>query len=505
MWFMISVPNHLPQLNGNNTFLMQKKIFLFLTFLIFLVFSGAAQDKLKELRSHVIEKRDGKEYYIHTVNRGQSLYMISKAYGVDVTDIINENPEVKEGIRFEQKLRIPVMATHEPVKKQPKVTAEEPAVVTPSPPPAEENLPCREISPKKKVVYNVALMMPLYLNEVDQMDIDEISKSGNLDCNPFQFIEFYEGFRMALDSLKKSGIYVRINVYDVLKDTAKIKKILKDPELKKMDMIIGLLYNNPFHMVEDFAQKNNIPLINPLSEREQIIEGSPTVIKVRPPIISQTFQLVQYLSESFADANILIIHNGQYSNKDAADNLLKECQLKKLDARITQGFESILSVFSKEKENVVIAFSENKSYVLDLITKLNELRNENKITLIGLPRWDKLDDIEVDYLVNLKTHMIAPFFVDYEDSGVKKFVTKFQEQYKTDPDPLAFQGFDVAYYFLTGLTRYGKSFARCLPDLRMKSLQTDFEFSATKGNGYVNQHWEIYRYENFFLKSANHK
>ena len=505
MWFMISVPNHRPQLNGNNTSLMQKKIFLSLTFLIFLVFPGTAQDKLKELRSNVIEKRDGKEYYIHTVKKGQSLYMISKAYGVDVSDIFKENPEVKEGIRSEQKLKIPRSMVHEPVKKQQKVPVEEPVVVKPEPLPTEENLPCKEISSPKEISYKVALMLPLYLNEVDQIDINEISKSGTQDYHPFQFIEFYEGFRLALDSLKKTGISLQLTVYDVVRDTIRIKKILKDPDLKKLDLIIGLLYNRPFQLVGDFAQKNNIPLVNPLSEREQIIEGNTIVIKVHPTIKSQTFQLVQYLSETFSDATVLIVNNGQYGNKDAADKMLKECQSKKLDARITQGYESTLGVFSKEKENVVIAFSENKSYVLDLITKLNEWRNEYKITLVGLPRWDKLDDIEVDYLVNLKTHIVAPSFIDYDDINVKKFISKYQEQYKTDPDPLAFQGFDVAYYFLTALTRYGKSFGRCLPDLRMKSLQTDFQFSSTKGNGFVNQHWEIYWYENFFLKSADHK
>jgi ABC-type branched-subunit amino acid transport system substrate-binding protein/LysM repeat protein len=484
---------------------MQKKIFLFLIVCVSLVFSGIAQDKGKEKRSTVIEKKDGKEYYIHTVKKGQSLYMISKLYGVEISEIVRENPDVKEGIKSEQKLKIPRSVVHEPIKKQPKIPVEEPVVSKPEPVPVEEALPCEQISSRKKTTYNVALMMPLYLNEVDQMDDEEISKSGIQDYHPFQFIAFYEGFRIALDSLKKSGISVQVNVYDVINDTIKIKKILKDPELKKMNLIIGLLYNRPFKVVEDFAQRNNIPLVNPLSEREQIVEGNTEVIKTRPAIKSQAPQLVQYLTETYPEDVILIVNNRQYSNKEAVENLFRECQAKKLDAHITQDYESTMNSFSKEKENVVIAFSEDKSYVLDLITKLNEWRNEYKITLMGLPRWDKLDDIEVDYLVNLKTHIVAPYFIDYDDAAVKKFIARYQDQYKTDPDPLAFQGFDAGYFFITALTRYGKSFERCLPDLRMKSLQTNFQFSSTKGNGFVNQHWEIYWYENFFLKSADHK
>jgi len=143
--------------------------------------------------------------------------------------------------------------------------------------------------------------------------------------------------------------------------------------------------------------------------------------------------------------------------------------------------------------------SESKSYVLDVITKLNERRNDFSITLLGLPRWDRFDDLEADYLVNLNTHVMAPYFIDYGNSEVKKFVASYQEIYKTDPDPLAFQGFDVTYYFCSALWKYGKSFSRCLPEFRMKSLQTDFRFSATKDNGYENQYWELYEYDSYKL------
>lgn len=135
-----------------------------------------------------------------------------------------------------------------------------------------------------------------------------------------------------------------------------------------------------------------------------------------------------------------------------------------------------------------------------MVTNLNEHRNEFSATLLGLPRWDRFDDIESDYLVNLKTHVMAPYFIDYDNSDVKKFVAKYQEQYQTDPDILAFQGFDLTFYFITALWRYGKSFPHCIPDLRMKSLQTNFRFSSSKGNGFENQYWEMYEYDNYRLR-----
>jgi LysM repeat protein/ABC-type branched-subunit amino acid transport system substrate-binding protein len=478
-----------------------KKAIVFILLLIPFLVAGQAQERLKQLHSDVVVKKNGKEYWLHIVKRGQTLYMISKAYGVDVGDIIQENPIVKDGLKSDQKLMIPKSVVHEPVKKQAKAPEEETVAVKPVPEP-EKPIPC-EINPSfKKTKFNIALLMPLYLNEVVSMDIGELAKRGSQDCRPLQYIEFYEGFRMALDSLRKSGISLQVSVYDITKDTIRIRKAVRDPEMKKMDLIFGLLYNRPFQILGDFTEKNNIPLVNPISEREQIADKRPGIIKVRPSQKSQRPEVAKYLSENFSNANILILRNGQFGNKEVFDDMLKECKSRNLDARLTQNYETTLAAFFKEKENVIIAFSEDRSYILDLITKLNEWRNEYKIALIGLPRWDKLDDIEVDYLVNLQTHFVAPYFVDYDNNEVKKFVRNFQELYKTDPSPLAFQGFDVAIYFLTALTQYGKTFEHCLPEMKLHSLQTDFQFIPDNGNGWVNQHWEIYRYENFFLKGS---
>ena len=187
-------------------------------------------------------------------------------------------------------------------------------------------------------------------------------------------------------------------------------------------------------------------------------------------------------------------------NKATADNIMTAMEENKADMHLAEGYGEVLSLLSKNKGNIIVMISDNKSYVLDVVTKLNEHRNEFGVTLLGLPRWDRFDDIEADYLVNLKTHVMAPWFVDYDDPGVKKFVSMYQDRYQTDPEPLAFQGFDITFYFVTALWKYGRSFDRCIPDLHMKSLQTDFRFSSSEENGFENQYWEMYEYGNYRLK-----
>jgi ABC-type branched-subunit amino acid transport system substrate-binding protein/LysM repeat protein len=471
-------------------------------FLFIAILSGVlslscnAQDILKQIRSGTIQKIDGKNYYIHIVKKGQSLYMISKAYAVDVNDIIQENPEVKEGLKAGEKLRIPVPAPQTPrkqaitnpeEKKQPKSET-------------QEVLPCGSDKSSMKKVYNIALVMPLYLGDVVQMDVNSDAESESSEDKPLQFIEYYEGFRMALDSLENSGVSLKVTVYDIGHDTLKTLKLLQDPEFRNMDLIFGMMYHHNFQMVADFAEKNNIPIVNPLSEREQILDKHKKVFKVIPSIKSLSPELIRYLETNCKDSTVVVISDDQKANKTIASNIMTTLQEKNMDVHKADGSEEVLNLLSKKKGNIIILISEDKSFVLDMVTGLNEHQNEFNATLIGLPRWDRFDDIESDYLVNLKTHIMAPYFIDYDDPGVKKFVAMFQERYQTDPDPLAFQGFDITFYFISGLWKFGKSFEHCIPQLHMRSLQTDFRFSSSKGNGYENQYWEMYEYDNYHLR-----
>lgn len=491
---------------------------LFLLIILFFSVAIYGQEPVKFVKSTVLEKQDGKEYYIHTIKKGQTLYMISKAYGIEVNELILENPEVKEGIKADQKIRIP---THRPVeqaapKKVTKPTNPEQKPATsetkssnteqkgtsteqpaPPPPPVVE-IACGEDKSALREVYNVALMLPLYLT-----DLSKIDTSGP-DNTPrsFQFIQFYEGFMMAVDSLKKSGTPIQLYVYDMTKDTNQTKKVLKNPELKKMDLIIGMLFQKNFQIVSTFAEKNNIPIVNPISERTQIVTGKPEVFKVYPSASARIPELFNFLKVNHFDDNVLIVRDPAYKDQEGVESLKKMLSDKEIRVKAMVGYSNLFTSFSKEKNNVVVAFTENKVFAIEMLTKLNEFRNDYPLTVVGMPRWDKMDGIEPEYLVNMKTHMMAPSFIDYEDPATQQFVAQFQDRYKTDPDLMAFQGYDIALYFLNALRIYGKAIDACIDKYHTISLQADYEFARTKGNGYENQHWEIFFYENFKLKKA---
>ncbi len=69
-------------------------------------------------RSHEVHEIDGKKYHLHAVLKGQTLYSISRAYGVTVDDIIEENPHLEYGLKYDQQIKIPYVKDDEKLDKK---------------------------------------------------------------------------------------------------------------------------------------------------------------------------------------------------------------------------------------------------------------------------------------------------------------------------------------------------------------------------------------------------
>ena len=104
---MILVQNLLQQLNGNKfkQELIKKiiyRLFIFFGSLIISQGSFAQKDSLK------VHKINGKDYYIHIVEKGESLYFIHKKYNVPIEIIKKETPSVLDGLSIGEKIFIPI-------------------------------------------------------------------------------------------------------------------------------------------------------------------------------------------------------------------------------------------------------------------------------------------------------------------------------------------------------------------------------------------------------------
>jgi len=491
------------------------------------------------------------EYIVHKPANRQSLAGISEMYEVELEELEKLNPEIKRKAKRGRTVKIPVEPREETEVRN--HTEEEEMEAEP----VKDLEHCFEGNFHKSNTYNIALMLPLFLEEIDSVDFDKEKDFDELvNLVSFRFLNFYAGFKMAVDSMINKGMKLNLFVYDVDNDIKKAEKVLYASELSSMDMIVGPFYLNSFRKVADFANTYQIPIINPLSQREEIINNNPYVFKVQPSKEKQIDQLLVYLLEEYPTNNIVILRNNKYkyqtevsyirnylnskrtsftyiSNqvihdvieaKETRENLFTENKLLEPDSisnnlddstyfsnlvkEVIYSDDSITGLkmnLSEVRPNVVIAISDNIVFSKEMLSQLNKLNLDREIILFGLPEWNEFRDLETSHLLGLHLHTFSSAVVNYNSNQVISWISRFRNTYHTEPglNNYAFGGFDVGWYFLNALYNFGRNFETCLPYISVPLIQSRFEFEKTPFSGYQNTYWNLGYYNNYQFKKVH--
>ena len=248
----------------------------------------------------IFTKEDSIKYILVHIEKGQTLYSLSKQYSVSTNDIQKLNPEIKDGLKDGQVLKIPRNKANSSVVKVDSVKTNLTPVV---------GVLVDTVKILKKSEYNIALFLPFNLSSADQVDVESVVKgNSSLSAKTEVAISFYQGVSMALDSLKHRGFNCKLFVYDIDEnDSAALANILKKPEMKQMDLIIGPLYYSNVKDMARFATENKIHNVSPLSQLNKILFNSPFTSKTVPSTITQVEQMTQYAVEKYSKENFILV------------------------------------------------------------------------------------------------------------------------------------------------------------------------------------------------------
>lgn len=480
-------------------------------------------------KKKVVKKEfvDTSKYVLHTVEKGQTIYSITKQYNVTDEKLKIFNPELLNGLKTGQVLKIPIEKpktnlpevlevkktdTLKSKNKFEKIIAKE-AITTIDA--ANRIYPQSNYAGEKKQEYNVALFLPFHADEANALDLEKLIKGESQLPNKSSIaLEFYEGALIAIDSLKKLKLNAKIFMYDVDdSDSANIQNLLKKPELKSMDLIIGPLYGTSFLPVSKFAKENEIAIVSPFTQVNKILFNNPYVCKVSPSSALQMEQMAKFVVDTFRTQNVILINTTSAFNKDDvyyntfksnANQLLKISGINDT-LKETKTIAGVQLMLSTTKTNVIVLPSTNQSFVTDFLSKLNTYREKYKIVLFGMQNWMNYDNLDFEYLNNLTVHLPANNFVDYENKTTQRVIQIYRDKYKTEPGAYAFQGFDVCYYFISLLYNNGTGFLNNLSESEFKGIQANFLFSQfqIENSGFENKEIFILKYNNFKLVKAN--
>jgi hypothetical protein len=322
------------------------------------------------------------------------------------------------------------------------------------------------------------------------------------------FVEMYEGILLAADTLRSLGLDVNLFTYDIKSDTNELTDIINSGKLADMDLIIGPVYSNNLAIVSSYAREAGIPVVSPVPlYNNSVLSGNSNLFMANSSLEVAQKALAKKISE-YADHNFVFIH---------ADSLDVDEDVKRFRSMIItelsawMPFEEIkfreLLFFSRSKfdndsinrlghalsnqsENVVIIASEDPPVISETIMDVHGLLKKHDVKVFGYPILREIDNLEPRYFFDLDMLLYSPFWIDYAQNDVKQFNSDFRNKFMTEPSEKSFawQGYDIAYYFLSGLALNGKDFIKDPSIHRPDLLHTDFDFvSKSSQDGFENQ------------------
>ena len=500
-----------------------------------------------------------KEAFIeHFVRRGETLYRLAREYDLSIPEIKKFNPVLESRNLVQgETILIPRKPNEEIVNFMEEIEPGEDSVKVEVPEFESDfyeiempvNVP-EQCQPRENrffdsKVYDVALFLPLFTlandtlnrelvlpdslfleetfaeeelngqeeitSEIDTTIEEELTKEmfHGFYGNSENFVQFYEGVLIAVDSMQKAGMNIRLNVYDTQQNPDSVRKFIYAEEFMETDLIIGPVYPDVQQEVGEISSKMRIPMVSPLAPQSAKLGSNPYLFQVNPSRDYLALKTAELVAEEYFNSNFIVFETGSSNSMaEKVVGLTKEklyqsgywgqsygvdFNIYNFDEEGPFGFRRILS---QTKENVVFVPSLNEGEVSVALSNINNLADDYSITLIGFNRYEQFSSIDLEFYFNLKLHYIDPYWVDYNDPATVEFIRNFKNNFYTEPTNFGIQGYDVAFYFLNAIFNYGENFEDCLPYNQAELIQGNYRFEKVSAfGGYMNEGVSVINYQ----------
>lgn len=451
--------------------------------------------------------KDNKSYFLHTVKRSQTLYSIAKAYNVSEESILDANPFARNGIKTRQSLLIPTATTYKQWRDAKESKEKSPA-------PAPTSTPVKKQHPKDNTTPTVDPKLVIAeapqseeLEEVTLGKIRAVSDLRGINVTmllPFKeassrsntgFTDFYKGVLIALESLKREGISVNLDVLATGGSADKVAQIVSSGKLDKSNLVIGPVYDRELDPIMRYANKEHIPIVSPLGGTGSV--SSPYLFQAAPDDNTKSHK-IKILTAN-PEANLIVLKHATQTDKEVMAELSQAIPSSARYVNYSKELpvSSLTEMLDRTRENIVVIPVSNESAVEEMLSRLSSVNamSHYKITVVGTPPWGRFNSINPDIFFKLNVHHLSSYYADRSNPLVKDFYAKYVAAFGTLPTLSSFRGYDVVRFFVTAISRYGTNMLYKIDKHNTQLLQVPYSYHQESSDSkFVNQNWVLINY-----------
>ncbi len=306
-------------------------------------------------------------------------------------------------------------------------------------------------------------LLPFRLDRINFGD-KEKSKSQIANRKDIRYAAgLYTGALVALDSIKKLGVSVDVNVFDTQLDLEAVKTILQRTPLNGTDAIVGPVGPKLLGEVAVQAANYNIPVIAPFASKSELSLSN--VFFSIPDDDTLSSRLLDYVAEQRVTEQLIII--ADENHQAAKDSILRKFPMARVAKMSEDGslhlvdFQAMLSeketnwVFVEtDKPNLVASVSSILNASIGPIVEDGTADFKVKMFTTNYNNAFEAEDVSRPHLSNLQ----FTFPSSYREEGSDSFTKLYNAKFGHDPDRFAVRGFDLTFDLLLKLAHKNNLF-----------------------------------------------
>lgn len=435
--------------------------------------------KTEEQVNTNVKMNDWKD--MHKVERKETIFSISREYGITEEELIAANPELKKGkLKKGTFLFIPYGKNDKKQESESQPTTKE---LT-----NEEVFSQNEELKKDIKTIKAAVMLPFMAGTSTNMD------------EQVRMVEYYEGFLMAVDSLKKQGVSIDLYTYDTKGREATLNNILSKKEMKNMDIIFGPAKAQNIDVLATFADKNNIRLVVPFAPKVDEVFKNPHIYQINTPQSYLYSEVYEHFTRKFSDSNVIFLNasNGDREKDEFIKGMKTELRnngISYRDFTVTDNFYEITTVMDTLRNNIFIPTSGKSTALVKILPQLTQIRRERPnymMNLFGYPEWQTYTNDYLASFYEIDTYFYSSFYTNNLFPAAVHFTNSYRRWYSKDMANIypkyGMLGYDTGYFFLKGLSKYGNKLEENLNSIQVTPIQTGFKFERVNNwGGFINR------------------
>ena len=172
--------------------------------------------------------------------------------------------------------------------------------------PAEKEKPKQSPIVKKELDHSIVLLLPFDLNMIN-LKTATIKEIGKADLA----IDFYQGFKLAIDSLSKNGHNFKLQVFDTQDQETRVVNLASATSVRENDIIIGPVFPDAISAFSEFFDMGSNKLqVSPLAASVPSQFKNPNLVTVNNTIDQHGWKIADYINRNYKaeQVNIVLIN-----------------------------------------------------------------------------------------------------------------------------------------------------------------------------------------------------